>query len=137
MSLYPRLRIRGYHGGYFSSGQEHQIIANINAARPDILWIGMGAPRELSFALRNRRHLHGVGIIKTAGGLFDFLSGRVRRAPSWMQAMGLEWAHRTLLEPRRLAGRYLRTNPHALFLLVTQTEWPSSVAKRGAKRDLG
>jgi N-acetylglucosaminyldiphosphoundecaprenol N-acetyl-beta-D-mannosaminyltransferase len=137
LSLYPQLRIRGYRDGYFSSSQEPQIIADINAARPDILWLGMGAPREQSFALRNRRHLHGVGIIKTSGGLFDFLSGKVRRAPVWMQAMGLEWVYRTCLEPQRLAGRYMRTNPHALFLLLTQTEWPSSGVDRAAKHDLG
>jgi N-acetylglucosaminyldiphosphoundecaprenol N-acetyl-beta-D-mannosaminyltransferase len=134
-SLYPRLRIRGHHRGYFSSDQEPAIIAEINAARPDILWVGMGAPREQSFAMRNRRALHGVGIIKTSGGLFDFLSGRARRAPDWMQAAGLEWAYRTFLEPQRLARRYLMTNPHALFLLLTQTRRPSALVLRNAKID--
>jgi N-acetylglucosaminyldiphosphoundecaprenol N-acetyl-beta-D-mannosaminyltransferase len=135
LSLYPRLRIRGYHSGYFSSDQEPGIIADINAARPDILWVGMGAPREQLFAMRNRRALRGVGIIKTAGGLFDFLSGRARRAPDWMQAAGLEWAYRTFLEPQRLARRYLMTNPHALFLLLTQTRRPSALVFRNAKID--
>jgi exopolysaccharide biosynthesis WecB/TagA/CpsF family protein len=133
LSLYPRLRIRGYRSGYFSSGQEAQIIADINAARPDILWIGMGAPQEQAFALRNRRHLHGVGIIKTAGGLFDFLSGRVGRAPGWMQAASLEWAYRILREPQRLAGRYMRTNPHALFLLLTRTRRLDPLVFQNAK----
>jgi exopolysaccharide biosynthesis WecB/TagA/CpsF family protein len=81
----------------------------------------MGAPVEQLFAMRNRDRLRQVGIIKTSGGLFDFLSGRNRRAPKWVQAIGLEWAFRTLLEPRRLVGRYMVTNPHALFLLLTQT----------------
>jgi exopolysaccharide biosynthesis WecB/TagA/CpsF family protein len=121
-ALYPRLRICGYRSGYFSRDQEAGIVADINAASPDILWIGMGAPREQAFAMRHRADLHRVGIIKTSGGLFDFLSGRVRRAPDWMQAIGLEWAYRTFLEPQRLAGRYLMTNPHALFLLVTRTK---------------
>jgi N-acetylglucosaminyldiphosphoundecaprenol N-acetyl-beta-D-mannosaminyltransferase len=129
-ALYPRLRICGYRSGYFSSEQEAGVVADINAASPDILWIGMGAPREQAFAMRHREELRGVGIIKTSGGLFDFLSGRARRAPDWMQAVGLEWAYRTFLEPQRLAGRYLMTNPHALFLLITRTKSPGAMSYR-------
>ena len=62
-----------------------------------------------------------MGLIKTSGGLFDFLSGKNRRAPDWMQSAGLEWAYRIYQEPKRLVGRYVRTNPHALFLLLTKT----------------
>jgi N-acetylglucosaminyldiphosphoundecaprenol N-acetyl-beta-D-mannosaminyltransferase len=134
-SRYPRLRICGYHNGYFSREQEPDIVARIDAAAPDILWIGMGVPRELEFAARNRRHLRRVGLIKTAGGLFDFLSGKNRRAPDWMQAAGLEWAFRVFLEPQRLAGRYLMTNPHAAFLLLTRTRQPSALALGNAKID--
>src|SRR5258708_29230626 len=76
LSLYPRLRICGHHSGYFNREQEPEVVAKINAAAPDILWIGMGVPRELRFAARNRRQLRRVGIIKTSGGLFDFLSGK-------------------------------------------------------------
>ena len=71
--------------------------------------------------MRYRDRLRGVGLIKTSGGLFDFLSGKNPRAPGWMQNAGLEWAYRIYVEPRRLAGRYLMTNPHALFLLLTRT----------------
>ena len=71
--------------------------------------------------MRNRHRLHGVGLIKTAGGLFDVLSGEKTRAPSWMRRVGLEWAYRMYLEPRRLARRYLTTNPQALYLLLTRT----------------
>jgi N-acetylglucosaminyldiphosphoundecaprenol N-acetyl-beta-D-mannosaminyltransferase len=78
-------------------------------------------PAEQSFAARNRDRLHGVGLIKTSGGLFDFVSGKNSRAPAWLQQIGLEWAYRIYLEPRRLAGRYLLTNPHAIFLLLTRT----------------
>ncbi|WP_363349855.1 WecB/TagA/CpsF family glycosyltransferase [Methylocystis echinoides] len=60
-------------------------------------------------------------IIKTSGGLFDFIGGTKRRAPKWMQRRGLEWAFRLGLEPKRLAKRYLTTNPVAAFLLLTQT----------------
>ena len=121
-TLYPDLNIVGSSGGYLRrQGDEERIIDAINDARPDILWLGLGAPAELSFAIRHRDRLHGVGLIKTSGGLFDFLSGKNSRAPGWMQAAGLEWAYRMYLEPRRLAGRYLLTNPHALFLLLTRT----------------
>jgi exopolysaccharide biosynthesis WecB/TagA/CpsF family protein len=81
----------------------------------------MGAPLELMFALRNRERMTNVGVIKTSGGLFDFLSGRNPRAPAWMQAAGLEWLHRVALEPRRLLFRYLSTNPHALYVLLRST----------------
>jgi N-acetylglucosaminyldiphosphoundecaprenol N-acetyl-beta-D-mannosaminyltransferase len=131
--LYPRLNIAGYRNGYFSAAEEADVIAAINAAHPDILWLGLGVPAEQRFALRHREHLR-VGVIKTAGGLFDFLSGKNRRAPDWMQAAGLEWAFRIYLEPRRLLGRYVRTNPHALFLLLTKTR---SAANAGDKRARG
>jgi N-acetylglucosaminyldiphosphoundecaprenol N-acetyl-beta-D-mannosaminyltransferase len=121
-ALYPELDIVGYGSGYMRrEGDEERAIAEINAARPDILWLGLGAPAEQEFAVRNRDRLHGVGLIKTSGGLFDFLSGKNARAPAWLQRIGLEWAYRIYLEPRRLAGRYLMTNPHALFLLLTRT----------------
>lgn len=115
---YPRLKIAGFRGGYFSAAEEDRVIAEINAARPDVLWIGMGVPAEQYFSARNRAKLTGVGVIKTSGGLFDFVSGKNSRAPRWMQAAGLEWAYRMALEPRRLAYRYLTTNPHALYLLL-------------------
>jgi N-acetylglucosaminyldiphosphoundecaprenol N-acetyl-beta-D-mannosaminyltransferase len=120
-SLYPRLKIVGHRDGYFSREEEPAIVEAIDAAGPDILWLGLGAPAEQLFAMRNRDRLRNVGIIKTSGGLFDFLSGKNPRAPEWMQAGGLEWAFRTWIEPRRLAARYIVTNPHALFLLATQT----------------
>jgi N-acetylglucosaminyldiphosphoundecaprenol N-acetyl-beta-D-mannosaminyltransferase len=131
--LYPRLEIAGYRHGYFSAEEEADVVAAINAVRPDILWLGLGVPAEQRFALRQREHLRGVGVIKTSGGLFDFLSGKNRRAPEWMQAAGLEWAFRIFLEPRRLLGRYVRTNPHALFLLLTKT----GAAKTGNSRPEG
>jgi N-acetylglucosaminyldiphosphoundecaprenol N-acetyl-beta-D-mannosaminyltransferase len=88
---YPGLVIAGFRNGYFTREEEAQVVADINAARPDILWIGMGTPSEQVFAARNRERLTNVGVVKTSGGLFDFLSGRNRRAPMWLQAAGLEW----------------------------------------------
>jgi len=119
---YPDLDVVGSGCGYLRrEGDEGRIIDEINRACPDILFLGLGAPAELEFALRYRDRLHGVGLIKTSGGLFDFISGKNARAPTWMQDAGLEWAYRVYLEPRRLAPRYFMTNPHAAFLLLTRT----------------
>jgi exopolysaccharide biosynthesis WecB/TagA/CpsF family protein len=129
-ALYPDLDIVGRSCGYLRrAGDEERIVEAVSAAQPDILWLGLGVPLEQSFAVRHRDRLRGVGLIKTAGGLFDYLSGKKPRAPGWMQSAGLEWAYRTYLEPRRLAGRYLTTNPHALFLLLTRTE-PTNIRGR-------
>ena len=120
--LYPHLNIVGHASGYMRrQGEEQQVIDAINAAKPDILWIGLGVPLEQKFAVRNRHQLRSVGLIKTSGGLFDVLSGHKSRAPQWIINAGIRWAYRWYLEPGRLAGRYLVTNPHALFLLLTQT----------------
>ena len=120
--LYPKLDICGYRNGYFSSlAEEAEAVAAINEAAPDILWIGMGVPFEQAFMVRNAERLANVGVIKTSGGLFDFLSGRNSRAPQWMQDTGLEWLYRMILEPRRLGLRYLATNPHAVFVLATRS----------------
>jgi exopolysaccharide biosynthesis WecB/TagA/CpsF family protein len=119
---YPDLELAGTRCGYLRRrGEDDRIVDEINDARPDILWLGLGAPLEQEFAVRHRDRLRGVGLIKTSGGLFDFLSGKNSRAPGWMQLAGLEWAHRAYLEPRRLAWRYLLTNPHAALLLLTRT----------------
>jgi exopolysaccharide biosynthesis WecB/TagA/CpsF family protein len=115
-ALYPGVEIHG-RGGYFDDPEP--ILAEIARVRPDILWVGMGAPREQSFVVEHLDRL-ACGCVKTSGGLFDFLSGVHARAPGWMQAVGLEWAYRLAREPRRLGWRYLTTNPHALWLLLTR-----------------
>lgn len=115
---YPNLIFAGARDGYFSRDQEAAVIAEIVATKPDILWIGLGVPKEQEFVARNIEALRGVGVIKTAGGLFDFLSGKNSRAPKWMQDIGMEWAYRAILEPRRLLGRYIKTNPAALWQII-------------------
>ncbi len=117
-AMYPRLNIAGYRNGYMAPGEEDAVIDEINAAAPDILWIGMGVPREIFFSTHHRSRLTNVGLIKTSGGLFDFISGKNSRAPAWMQVTGLEWSYRLSLEPRRLFRRYANTNLHAAYLLL-------------------
>lgn len=119
--LYPDLQIVGARHGYVRPDEEAEVVEAVNAAHPDMLWVSMGVPREQAFVVRNRARLTGVGLVKTSGGLFDFLAGDKSRAPAWMQAAGLEWLYRLHLEPRRLFLRYALTSPHALFLLVTRS----------------
>lgn len=115
---YPQLTFAGRRNGYFSRDDEAGVVDAINAAKPDILWIGLGVPLEQQFIDRNIDRLNGVGVVKTSGGLFDFISGKNSRAPKWMQAAGLEWVYRASREPRRLGMRYLTTNPKAIGALI-------------------
>jgi len=119
---FPRLKLVGRRNGFFDGEEaEREACEQIARLCPDILWVSMGVPREQSFIVRNRERLTSVGVIKTSGGLFDFISGSKARAPAWMQQVGLEWLWRAGLEPRRLGWRYLKTNPTALYLLLTRS----------------
>ncbi|GGE48865.1 UDP-hexose transferase [Agaricicola taiwanensis] len=129
--LYPGLRIAGRRNGYIKPNEEDAVVEEINAAEPDILWIGMGVPRQQRFVVRHRARLDKVGLVKTCGGLFDFLSGKNTRAPEWMQRNGLEWVYRMALEPRRLFWRYLVSNPHSIWLMATQSGAAETDASEG------
>ena len=120
--LYPDVPEIEGRDGYFSADEEAAVVDDINARAPDILWIGLGVPKEQAFVQRNLHRLTQVGVIKTSGGLFDFLSGHKARAPRIIQTLGFEWAWRAMLEPRRLGRRYLDTNFAALRLLLTKTD---------------
>ena len=116
--MYPRLRIVGHSHGYLKGDALRAKVDEINALAPDYLWVALGVPYEQAFVEEYSPLLPNVGVIKTSGGLFNFLSGSRPRAPRWMQTAGLEWAWRIWLEPRRLFWRYLTTNPRALWLLL-------------------
>jgi exopolysaccharide biosynthesis WecB/TagA/CpsF family protein len=119
---FPGLKLVGHRSGFFKNdGEEIRVCGQIADLAPDILWVSMGVPREQRFIVRHRHRLTSVGVIKTSGGLFDFLAGSKPRAPVWMQDAGLEWFWRACLEPRRLGWRYLKTNPLALYLLLTKS----------------
>jgi len=126
---YGGIRIAGAHHGYFPPREERDMALRIAATKPDVLWVSLGVPREQEFAIRRRRELKGVGVVKTSGGLLNFLSGTNRRAPVTMQRAGLEWLFRVLLEPRRLLGRYVGTNLHAAYLLTFRTGAPSRTSR--------
>ena len=116
-TMYPTLRIIGRCHGYLRGDALRAKIDEINRLAPDYLWVALGVPYEQAFVEEFAPRLYNVGLIKTAGGLFNFLSGSKPRAPRWMQNVGLEWVWRIWLEPRRLFWRYLTTNPRALYLL--------------------
>jgi exopolysaccharide biosynthesis WecB/TagA/CpsF family protein len=118
--MYPQLNIVGQHHGYLRGEELRAKVDEINALAPDYLWVALGVPYEQAFVEEFTPRLCNVGVIKTSGGLFNFLSGSRARAPQWMQKAGLEWAWRIWLEPRRLFWRYLTTNPRALYLLFTR-----------------
>ena len=94
--------------------------ADIARVRPDVIWVGLGTPKQERFMAEHWRSLD-AGVLLGVGAAFDFHSGRVRQAPRWMQRSGLEWLFRLCTEPRRLGGRYLITNP--LFALRVLAQW--------------
>ena len=120
-AAYPKLKLLGGHHGYEKGNALDRKLKEINDLAPDVLWLSLGVPYEQHFVLDHGHKLDNVGLIKTSGGLFNFLSGTRKRSPRWAQNMGLEWAFRVILEPRRLFWRYLTTNPHALYLILAHS----------------
>ncbi|WP_313811141.1 WecB/TagA/CpsF family glycosyltransferase [Glutamicibacter sp.] len=121
-SKYPDIKIVGSHHGYFSEDDDEFVCGLIRQSQADVVWIALGKPRQEAWCVRNRERLRGVGWLKTCGGLYSFLAGDAPRAPQWMQKTGLEWLYRLLDDPKRLAWRYLTTNPHAMYRLVRHTK---------------
>jgi len=113
----PDLIIAGISNGYFSKNQTPNIVQEIKDSGADILYVGMGVPRQEKFIQDNWEHL-GVKLAIPVGGSFDVIAGYKRRAPKWMQNFGLEWCFRLLQEPRRLAKRYAVTNTKFIWLSV-------------------
>ena len=118
-STYPGLRIAGRRNGFFSPEEEDQVIAEINASKADILWVGLGKPKEQAFCVRWKQALN-VRWAITCGGCFNFVTGNYPRAPEWMQRSNLEWVHRLATNPRKLFWRYLVTTPHAAWIALRE-----------------
>jgi N-acetylglucosaminyldiphosphoundecaprenol N-acetyl-beta-D-mannosaminyltransferase len=109
----PNIKIvGGYCPPYrdLDADEERELFAEINRAKPDVLWIGTGVPRQEKWMAYIRPHLE-VPVICAVGAAFDFHAGRISQAPLWMQERGLEWTYRIVQEPRRLLPRYLYYNP--------------------------
>jgi N-acetylglucosaminyldiphosphoundecaprenol N-acetyl-beta-D-mannosaminyltransferase len=105
--------------GDWTPETNEQFIAEINAARPDVLWVGMTAPKQEKW-VRDNRHKLNCGVIGSIGAVFDYFAGTVRRAPDWMCGLGLEWAYRLSREPRRLWQRTFVSAPQFLGLAMTE-----------------
>ena len=135
---YPSLRIRGTQHGYFDKHDEDALIEHINRSGAAILFVGFGVPLQEEWIARNRHRLE-APVVLGVGGLFDYYSGRIARAPTPIRAMRCEWAWRLAMEPRRMASRYLVGN--AIFLAHAAVEAAringmERVAGRAAKRAL-
>jgi len=100
MARFPGLVIAGIDMGSPAAEDEEAITAGISSARPDILFVAYGAPHQEKWIARNLARI-GVPVAMGVGGAFDFLSGRAKRAPHWMQRLSLEWLHRLLYQPWR------------------------------------
>jgi exopolysaccharide biosynthesis WecB/TagA/CpsF family protein len=112
---YPGLVVVGCRDGYFAPAETHAIVAEIQAAAPHLLFVGMPSPAKETWCQRHRDRLN-VPVIIGVGGSFDVLAGYVRRAPRPMQSLGLEWLWRLMMEPRKLWKRYLMTNTEFVWL---------------------
>ena len=114
---YPHLKVETYSPPYkpeFSDEDNRAIIDAINDANPDLLWIGMTAPKQEKWTYSHWKELNIHCHVGTIGAVFDFFAGTVERAPLWWQEHGLEWLYRLLKEPKRMWRRYIIGN--TLFL---------------------
>jgi N-acetylglucosaminyldiphosphoundecaprenol N-acetyl-beta-D-mannosaminyltransferase len=119
---YPGLRVAGTMSPPFrdlTPEEEESVVAEINAAKPDYVWVGLGAPKQDLWVAEHRARLDAAALL-AVGAAFDFHSGRRRRAPRWMQRTGTEWLFRLLMEPRRLASRYTVVNARFLWLVFKE-----------------
>ncbi len=119
---FPGIRIVGTHCPPFrplNAAEEAEVIQQIGSAQPDIIWVGLGSPKQDRF-MRDYLPKLDTTVMLGVGAAFDFLTGRVRQAPGWMQRIGMEWAFRVCCEPRRLAGRYFRNNPLFVWRLIRE-----------------
>jgi N-acetylglucosaminyldiphosphoundecaprenol N-acetyl-beta-D-mannosaminyltransferase len=125
------LRLRQRHkgikivGGYappfrpLTLEEEDALAEQINRAKPDVLWVGIGVPKQEKWMARMREKLD-VPVMCAVGAAFDFHAGRISQAPAWMQDRGLEWTYRIAQEPRRLLPRYLYYNPRFMLSFARQ-----------------
>lgn len=119
---HPGIRIVGGYAPPFrplTGEEEDAICAQVNEAKPDVLWVGIGVPKQEKWMARMRERLE-VPVMCAVGAAFDFHAGRISQAPGWMQERGLEWTYRIAQEPRRLLPRYLYYNPRFMLAFGRQ-----------------
>lgn len=130
---YPSVRVAGTLSPpfkpVFTKEDNDSMIETINSAKPDILWVGMTAPKQEKWIEENRQYLD-IGFASAIGAVFDFYAGTKKRAPQWAQKHGLEWFHRLISEPKRVWRRYLINNPRFVFL-VLKAKLSSLLSRKG------
>ncbi len=122
LSAFPRLRIAGSYAPPFrplTPAEDDEIVRHINAAQPDVLWVGLGLPKQEWWIAQHRPRLQ-VAVLVGVGAAFKFVSGDVRRAPRWVGEHGFEWLWRFLHEPRRLWRRALLDVPRFTVLALQE-----------------
>jgi N-acetylglucosaminyldiphosphoundecaprenol N-acetyl-beta-D-mannosaminyltransferase len=120
---YPGIIITGFYAPGILKVKEVEsqvVLDKINQAKPDILWVGLGSPKQDYWMSIHRDKLE-VPVMVGVGAAFDFISGVKPKAPKWMQRSGLEWLFRLCNEPRRLWRRYLLGNTYFIYLLIKST----------------
>ena len=120
--MHPGLRIVGGYSPPFrslSAEEDDAIAKQIDEAKPDVLWVGVGVPKQEKWMARMRDRIE-VPVMGGVGAAFDFHAGRISQAPGWMQERGLEWIYRIAQEPRRLLPRYLFHNPRFMGAFMGQ-----------------
>jgi len=118
---FPKLNVAGHRNGYYQASEELAIVEMINNSNPDILLLGMPSPQKEFFVEKYKDQLQ-VKYFFGVGGFFDILSGKIKRAPVWMQKSGLEWFYRFIQEPRRMWSRYIIGNIK-FIILVLKEKW--------------
>jgi N-acetylglucosaminyldiphosphoundecaprenol N-acetyl-beta-D-mannosaminyltransferase len=118
-SRFPGLVVAGTLSPPFrplTDAEDAALVAQVNETSPDVVWIGLGSPKQELWAASHAAAIPAV--LLPVGAAFDFHSGRVRRAPRWMQRVGLEWLFRLAMEPRRLLSRYVATNSRFVAAVI-------------------
>jgi N-acetylglucosaminyldiphosphoundecaprenol N-acetyl-beta-D-mannosaminyltransferase len=116
---YPTLRIAGTHHGYFRPEEEASVIRDIRSSGANILLVSLGTPRQDQW-IAQHKHEFGAKVGIGVGGLLDFYSGRIPRAPVWVRELGMEWFYRFLQEPRRMWRRYFVGNSIFLYRVIRE-----------------
>lgn len=112
--------IAGYRNGYFDRREERKIAEEISNSGANILFVAISSPTKEYFLCQNKETLHKVSFIMGVGGSFDVVSGKLKRAPVWMQNAGLEWFYRLVQEPKRLWKRYLVGNTKFIVMVLKE-----------------
>jgi len=116
---YPQLAIAGWRDGYWNAGEEAQVAEQVRASGADLLFVAISSPKKEQFLGRWQAEMR-IPFAMGVGGTFDVAIGRVKRAPRWMQRVGLEWFYRFLQEPRRMFRRYFIDDMAFVWLFIKE-----------------